>query len=280
MNTRELLEMFLFVANAAQAVAAQGAGITSVIVDWENQGKYERQRHHATEINRPSVNELRAVAAATNLPITVRINGLPAGTAEVEVALDHGATIIMLPMARTPQEVETFLKQVRGRAKTLVQIETAELAEQCASLQQLEWDYAFIGLNDLMISRGGHWLWEPLYDGTVETIFGALPGRRLGFGGITAIGGGHPLPFVELLREFSRLGASFSFMRRTFHRELVGRDIAAEMAAVRAVWKANNLRSPVVVENDHRSFQALLTLLRASAVGSIRENTSRPFSES
>ena len=38
MNTRELLEMFLFTADAAQAVAAQGAGITSVIVDWENQG--------------------------------------------------------------------------------------------------------------------------------------------------------------------------------------------------------------------------------------------------
>ena len=101
-----------------------------------------------------------------------------------------------------------------------------------------------------------------------------------GSAGLPPSEAGPPLPFVELLREFSRLRASFSFMRRTFHRELVGRDIAAEMAAVQTVWKANNRRSPVAVENDHRSFQALLTLLRASAVGSIREDTSLPFSES
>ena len=226
------------------------------------------------------MNELKAVAAATNLPITVRINGLPAGTPEIETALDHGAKIIMLPMARTPQEVETFLEQVRGRAKTLVQIETAELAEQCASLQQLEWDYAFIGLNDLMISRGGHWLWEPLYDGTVERIFGALPGRRLGFGGITAIGGGTPPPVRGAASRILTAQSELQFYAAHVSSRTRGAQHRRRMAAVQTVWKANNRRSAVAVENDHRSFQALLTLLRASAVGSIREDTSLPFSES
>jgi hypothetical protein len=272
------IESFLFTTDVPQALAAQHAGISSVIVDWENQGKYERQRSYDTEINRHSVDALSALTAALKIPVTVRINGLPFGAPEIETALDHGARIIMLPMARTPAEVDTFLKSVRGRAKTLVQIETAELAEQCAGLIDLGWDYAFIGLNDLMISRGGHWLWEPLYDGTVEKIFRALPGRQVGFGGITAIGGGHPLPFIELLREFSRLGATFSFMRRTFHREMVGRDLAAELAAVQAVWTACNRRSPETVAADHRAFQALLTLLRASAVGGAHETTPQPFS--
>ncbi len=277
MKKSEPLETFLFTADVAQAIEAQAAGITSVIVDWENQGKYERQRHYDTEINRHSSAELQALTGKLPLPVTVRINGFPRGEAEIETALDHGAKVLMLPMAHTPAEVEKFLRCVRGRARTIVQIETAELAGKCADLAQLGWDYAFIGLNDLMISRGGSWLWEPLYDGTIDRIFHALPGRSLGFGGITVIGGGHPLPFDELLREFSRLGASFSFMRRTFHREMVGRDLAAEIMALQAVWHANNRRSSETVESDHLSFQALLTLLRGAVVGGSRETMPQSF---
>lgn len=270
-------ETFLFTADLTQALSAQEAGVDSVIVDWENQGKYERQKNYDTEINHHSLEQLSALTSGLKIPVTVRVNGLPFGEKEIETAIDHGARIIMLPMARSPRDVEKFLGQVRGRAQTLIQIETAELAEQCAGLAGMAWDYAFIGLNDLMISRGGHWLWEPLYDGTVEKIFQALPGRRLGFGGVTAIGGGHPLPFVELLREFARLNAGFSFMRRTFHREMMGRDLAAEISAVQAVWQASRLRAGQTVENDHRAFQALLTLLRASAIGAASETARPPF---
>ncbi|MCZ8039726.1 MAG: aldolase/citrate lyase family protein [Microcystis sp. LE17-20A] len=95
-----------------------------------------------------------ALAEVISIPITVRINPLDNNTSdEIETALDSGAKIIMLPMAKVPSEVDKFISLVNGRAKTLVQIETHTLVEHCHELRDLGWDYSYIGLNDLMISR-------------------------------------------------------------------------------------------------------------------------------
>lgn len=236
--------------------------IVSMIVDWENQAKHERQQGHDTEINRHTLADLDHVVASAKVPVTVRINGFPAGAEEIETALDHGAAILMLPMAKSAQEVEKFLRQVAGRARTIVQIETQSLVDDCPALKQLPWDYAFIGLNDLMISRRGNWLWEPLYDGTVDELCGQLAGRRIGFGGVTLVGGGQPLRLTDLLREYGRLGCTFSFLRRTFHKEMVDRDLTAELKAVQAAWQAVGKRGPTAVRQDHAEFRTRLTAIR------------------
>jgi hypothetical protein len=169
----------------------------------------------------------------------------------------------MLPMAKSAREVEKFLERVAGRARTIVQIETQSLVEDCAHLKALPWDYAFIGLNDLMISRGAEWLWEPLHDGTLDEVCGQLAGRRIGFGGITVIGGGEPLRFTDLLREYGRLGCTFSFLRRTFHKEIGDRDLRAELDAVQATWSAIVRRGPAAVQQDHLDFRTRFDLIRA-----------------
>ena len=246
---------------------AAEAGVTSLVIDWENQAKHARQKGYDTEINRHTVAQLDEVVRSVAIPVTVRINGLPGGESEIETALDYGARILMLPMARSAREVEKFVKRVRGRAKTIVQIETQELVADCANLKSVPWDYAFIGLNDLMISREGNWLWEPLYDGTLDEVCGHLAGRQIGFGGITVVGGGEPLRFTDLLREYGRLGCTFSFLRRTFQKEIGDRDLGAELRAVQGAWAATSQRGPIAVEQDHRDFRARCDLLRPETRG-------------
>jgi 2-keto-3-deoxy-L-rhamnonate aldolase RhmA len=258
-TTDDRLELFLFTTDLTCALQAQEAGIDSVIVDWEWRGKQHRQAGYSTEINADTPEDVAALAARLRIPVTVRVDRLQENTAsDVEIALDHGAGAIMLPMAEQASDVKRFARLVRGRARTIIQIETESLVRQCDALRSVDWDCAYIGLNDLMVSRGTRWIWEPLADGTVERIFDILGDRALGFGGVTVVGGGRPLPFVELLREMARLGCRLSFLRRTFKAEILDRDISAEVAAVRATWTAARRRGPQAVQQDRAQFRQRL----------------------
>ena len=256
------LRLFLFAADLDTALRAEAAGVNSVIVDWERHGKHARQCGHDTEINDHSVAAVSRLSSRLGIPVTVRLNPLHEGTrAEVRRALDGGASTLMLPMAQSPDEVEAFVPVVAGRARTLIQIETQALADRCAALRSIDWDYVHVGLNDLKISRGDAWLWTPLLDGTIERIHRALAGRVVGFGGATVIGGGVPIPFVGLLREMARLHAGMALLRRSFLREAAGRDWGAELRAVRAAWDALHERTPAAERRDHDALTALLRTL-------------------
>ena len=249
------LKLFLFTTDLSLAKQAEAAGIDSIIVDWEQKGKNNRQTKYATEINGDTPEDVAALAKVLSIPITVRINALDENSdREIETAIDNGAKIIMLPMAEHPREIERFVKLVDARVETIIQIETQPLVDHCHNLRDIGWNYAYIGLNDLMISRHSKWLWEAVADGTVERIFDILKDRQVGFGGVTVIGGGKPIPFVELLSEMARLGCHLSFLRRSFKREIQGRDINAEIQAVRAVWSAACRRQPEAILQDRKLF--------------------------
>lgn len=257
-------ELIVFLREHQETRRILDAGVPQCIVDWERRGKTKRQNGADLEINTHTIEDLDAAVAMRMAPI-VRVN--PLGEAcgdEIRRALDHGASGIMLPMARDPAEVERFLQVVGGRARTIVQIETVSLANQAVQLAGLEWDAAYIGLNDLMIDRGGSWIWEPLLDGSVERIFEALPGRNLGFGGFTIARGGHPIPFRYLLHEYVRLGLGMSFLRRTFYREIADSDVALELAALRQLWRESVERSPQQRRHDNLAFRQLLESLGLS----------------
>ena len=85
-------------------------------------------------------------------------------------------------------------------------IETQSLVDDIERLATLPWCFAFIGLNDLMITRTANSLWIPFIDGTVDHIYKVLSGRQIGYGGVSLIDKGHPLPFKMLLKEMARHG--------------------------------------------------------------------------
>lgn len=257
------LKLFLFTVDLLFAQEAEQAGVDSIIVDWEQKGKKERQSAYDTEVNSDTPADVLSLAHRLTIPITVRVNPLSSSTAEeISVALDHGATIIMLPMAQSSSDVKEFIRIINGRATTIVQLETQSLLEDCESLRDLEWNYLYIGLNDLMVSRKSNWIWDPLLDSTVDKIFTILQGREVGFGGVTIIGGGYPVPFIDLLREMARNGCRLSFLRRTFKREILGRNFKSEIQAVRSTWTATLNRSPHAIEADHKAFVQKLRDIR------------------
>ncbi|GBF81413.1 aldolase [Aphanothece sacrum FPU1] len=253
------LNLLLFTKDVSLAKQAEEAGVESIIVDWEQTGKHQRQSGYSTEINSHTTQNVIELAEVITIPITVRINPFGSNTIkEIETALDCGAKIIMLPMAKHPREVEKFLDLVHGRAETIIQIETSELVEHCHLLRDLSWNYAYIGLNDLTISRQKTWIWDLVADGTVEKIFESLGHRLIGFGGVTIISGGNPIPFINILHEMSRLNCRLSVLRRSFKREIVGRDFQTEIDAIRTAWVAASERNPKTIQDDHLAFIELL----------------------
>ena len=253
--TSRQLELILFTVDPAFAIDCEHAGVDGFMVDWESKGKSDRQRGHDMEIGTDTPADLARLAAAVTKPINVRINAAgPETASEVDLALANGASGIMLPMARIPNDVIRFLDIVAGRARTIVQIETQSLVNDLATVAALPWDSAYIGLHDLMLSRQASSMWQAILDGTVEEIFMLLAGRQVGFAGATVVGGGMPIPFTRVLQELARLGAALTFLRRSFRREIQDRHVADEIAALRAAWTACSSRGPGAVESDRNSF--------------------------
>lgn len=253
------MKLFLFTSNVDLASRAEEAGVFSVVVDWEQLGKEKRQAGHDFEINSDTAADACRLAKKVDLPVTVRVNPIgPHTEEEIEKALDAGAEILMLPQAKELSEVSAFLQLVDSRARTLIQIETQELVDRCEGLRKMDWDFAHVGLNDLRISRSSSWLWEPVYDGTVQHVCQALEERAVGFAGGTIIGGGDPIPFVHLLREMARLDCRMCILRRSFKSNLQGRDITAEIDAFYAKLRAAKARSESTTSADHQRLQEVL----------------------
>jgi len=247
------MQLSLFTTDLTLAVSSEGAGIDSIIVDWETKCKDKRQKGYDLETNGDTPEDIYKLSKVLNIPVTVRVNCIGEHTpSEVDCALENGARILMLPVAETIEQVQYFLDIVKSRAKTIIQIETLNLAAKTEQLAKLNWDYAYIGLNDLMISRGGNCVWEPVFDGTVESICSSLRGREYGFGGVTILGGGDPLSIDLLLHEYTRLGCSLCFLRRAFKKEILDRNISAEIKAIRAFIAASSLRGPKAKLHDHQ----------------------------
>ena len=222
-------------------------------------GKKARQKGENLELNYDSPEDLRRLSSVLKIPISVRINPVGSNTpSEVNNALNNGAKIIMLPMANSLKEIKRFLTIVDERAKTIVQIETPSLVKEIEDFRGLDWDYAYIGLNDLMVANGGHSIWEAISDGTTEAICKNLKGRKYGFGGSTVLGGGEPIIGDLILHELVPLGGCMSIMRRTFKREVLDRDLDAEIKALKSFVNCSEKRGTKAKLYDHnRLLQAI-----------------------
>lgn len=253
------LDLVLFENDAAAAAAALAAGIDGLMIDLEFAGKHRRQEGADTEISEHQPGDLDLAARLGARLRFCRVEGPGRWRpAQVEEVLARGATHVFLPMVEKPAEVELLLDQVAGRAAVGILVETEAAVAAAAALARLPIFGVFVGLNDLAIARRSKNLFAALADGTVERVRGAFAGKDFGFAGVTAMSRGEPLPARLLLAEMARLGATFAFLRRSFRRDMVGRDPHAEVAAIRRTWTELNARSAAAVAADHGELMARL----------------------
>ena len=250
-------ELALFASDLAVVGEAVVGGVAAVVVDWENDGKEERQSAADTEINRHTVDDLRRTRAATGARVLCRINRSGSRTQdEVELALDAGADELLLPMVRSVAEVERVLDLVDGRAGLGILVETRDAVAAADELARLPLSRVYVGLNDLSIERGTPSIFTPLVDGLLDELRECFAAMRFGFGGLTLPEAGAPIPCRLLLGELARLRADFTFLRRSFYRDVAGRDVTREVARILAAVDEAVARAPDAEASDREELLA------------------------
>ncbi|NIM95060.1 MAG: hypothetical protein GTO18_15280 [Anaerolineales bacterium] len=232
----------------AQSVSA---GVEGIVVDWENIGKDRRQAFADTQINRDTLDDLIRVRASTKAKVICRINRFGESThSEVEQAVSAGADELLLPMVRTATEVEKALELVRDRSGLGILVETLSAVRTINELSQLPLSRIYVGLMDLAIEREMTNIFMALADGTVETIRQSIT-CPFGFGGLTLPDRGYPIPCRLLIAEMVRLRCDFSFLRRSFHRDIRGKDPNVEIPRLSEALQKAKSRSKEEVAQDH-----------------------------
>lgn len=259
---RSELELVLFETRRDGIARALAAGLGSLIVDWEWRDKEDRQRGADTEINHDGPDDLERLRELGVPRRFCRLNRFGPWTAgEMETAAAAGATHVLLPMVEGPEEVEAVLAMAarpRGGCRVGILVETQRGIEAAPRLAALPLDRVYVGLNDLAISRGSPSLFDAVADGTVEALARTFAGHRFGFGGVTVVDGGVPVPCRLLLAEMSRLGCRFSFLRRSFKRDVAGRDAGEEVRRIRELWSELARRTAEQVAADREALVAAL----------------------
>lgn len=234
---------------------AVAAGVDELIVDWERSGKSTRQANADTAIGADTVDDLRRVRACTTAPVLCRINGHgPTTASEVEMAVEAGADELLVPMVRSPAEVESVLERAAGRCGVGMLVETIDAVRSAPGFGRLPLSRVYVGLNDLAIERGSRSIFEAVTDGTVERVRGAFS-MPFGFAGLTVPDRGAPIPCRLLMGEMVRLGCSFSFLRRSFHADVRDVPLPRAVAAIRDGLAGAARRSPQEVADDRRALQ-------------------------
>lgn len=248
-------DLLLFTTDLSFARECMVAGVDSLVVDWENKGKHERQLSRDTEINADSPEDIRRLSQIPGSRVFCRINAYgPETTDEVDVAIEAGATDLFLPMVRSPAEVARFLECVGGRVRAGILVETLAACVQAKAIARLPLDAVYVGLNDLAIDRGSSSIFAPLTDGLALQVRNCFSDVPFGVGGLTVVDKGHPISCLLLMSELHRLRCDFTFLRRSFKRDIMGRDIPWEVCQMRRHWMQMESRNRPEIERDHRRF--------------------------
>ena len=177
-------------------------------------------------------------------------------------ALAQGADLLMLPMFSRPAELAEFCAIVDGRVPVSALLETAgalETLDEWVSTPGL--GEVYVGLNDLHISLGLRFMFEPLALGHVDRVAQAAQSRglRFGFGGIARLDQGL-VPGHMVLGEHLRLGSQAVILSRTFREAEGGDTLETQIAALRQAEASLAARPAAQLEAD-----------RLTAIASIRQ---------
>lgn len=259
------MDLLVFTADPERAAAVVDAGAAGVILDWERRGKARRQAGQDTQINEDTAGDLAAVRSAVGSPpggrVLCRVNGAGPWTAqEVQLAVELGADEVLLPMVRTPADVDLALDAVDGRCGLGVLVETQAAVDCVDALAQRPLARVYLGLNDLRIDRGGaDPLFAPLVDGTADRVRRAVD-VPFGVAGLTLPDRGQPVPSRLLAGELARLGADFTFLRRSFWADTAGQDLRTAVPRIVEACAVARRRGPARVQADRAELRSAVSL--------------------
>jgi 2-keto-3-deoxy-L-rhamnonate aldolase RhmA len=270
---------FMYITNKPEiALIAEKYGVERVWVDLETLGKEQRQHNMNTVKSAHTISDIKNIAAVlTKSDLLVRVNPFnPCSEDEINKVISAGAKIIMLPMWKSVGEVESFVKIVGRRAKTVLLLETKE-AEMCLDevLQIPYIDEVHIGLNDLHLSYGLTFMFELLANGTVERICHKLNSKGIpyGFGGVSKIGYGL-LPAEKIIMEHYRLGSTRVILSRSFcnaeeiqDTKLIELIFKNNIAALRAYEEYSANADSKVLDENHNEIKKCVNGI-VEAIGS------------
>ncbi|MBQ8828174.1 MAG: aldolase [Clostridia bacterium] len=231
------------------AALADECGVDMIFIDLELMGKEVRQANMDSVISKHSPEDIKRVKSVLkNADILCRVNPIHEGSQkEIDLCIEYGADILMLPYFKTREEAEQFIGMVGGRVKTCLLVETAEAVECLDNVLKLPGiDMVHIGLNDLHLSYKKNFMFELLADGTVEKMAHKIKkaGIPFGFGGVARLGKGM-LPAEYVIAEHYRLGSQMAILSRSFCNASTCNDISE----VRDVFK-NGLAEIYEYENS------------------------------
>lgn len=233
----------LYITNIpAVALIAEKNGVDRIMIDLETLGKEERQKGMNTVKSHHTVRDVEKISSVlTKAETLVRVNPFNENSIdEIEAVISAGADRIMLPMWKTIAEVDSFLKTVNGRVHTILLLETKEAAEIVDEvLLHPLLDEIHIGLNDLHLSYGLTFMFEPLANGMVEGLCKKFNAKGIGygFGGIARIGEG-TLPAERIVMEHYRLGSTIAILSRSF----CNTDEVGDISEIESVFEKNMAR--------------------------------------
>ena len=205
------------------AQIAESAGVDRIFVDMEFIGKDIRQGGMDTVQSHHTIEDIKNISNAINqAELLVRVNPIHdeldnymSSKEEIDLAIENGAKVLMLPYFKTVDEVRTFISLVDGRAKTMPLLETSGAVEVIDEILNLDGlDEIFIGLNDLSLGYKKKFMFV---DGTVEKLCFKFKQKGIpyGFGGIASLGKGM-LPSEHIITEHYRLGSTCAILSRSF----------------------------------------------------------------
>jgi 2-keto-3-deoxy-L-rhamnonate aldolase RhmA len=250
----QLMNYWMIVNNPAIAAHIASRGVSRIFLDLEVLGKQARQGHLDTWMSAHQISDAPQIRSAIgSTELLIRLNPWHEGSpAEINAAIGAGGDLLMLPMFREIKEVESFCRAVDSRVPVVPLVETGEALKLLPQVAQVPGvSELFIGLNDLKISLGLSFLFEPLINGLLDRAADQLHGLGIpwGFGGLARFGEGM-LPAEMILGEHMRLGSSSAILSRTFHRMAPSlealqaeMDFSAEIAKLRAAeshWRSAN----------------------------------------
>lgn len=236
------LKLMYITNNPTVALIAEKYGVDRVWVDLEHMGKEERQKGIDSVKSHHGLEDIKTLAdILTKSELMVRVNPWHEKSKfEIETAISYGAQRIMLPMWKTKEETDNFLNLIHGRVKTTLLLETKEAVECLDEVLENPYiDEVYIGLNDLHLSYGMTFMFEPLANGIVDEICCKLRAKKIpfGFGGIAKIGDGM-LPSERIITEHYRLGSTIAILSRSFCNSVA----IGDMNEVECVFEINMKR--------------------------------------